>query len=153
MAMMQSLEAVVYGAIANSKRHQQTRVGSYNKSTLTPIKVQLTAKKNMEIHCIEAIRHLLSHWPRRTWLCGNSLICFSLKMNGTGMNRNRAIRNMQPVTTPIASGLKSKEWINFFIEWLIDCTESAEIQCKHTFLAYRACTSHCRINWLQWTYH
>lgn len=54
-----------------------------------------------------------------TWLCGNSLICFSLKTNGTGMNKNKAIRNTQPVTTPIASGLEVKKKI---IRQCINCT-------------------------------
>lgn len=44
-----------------------------------------------------------------TWSCGNSSVVFPLNRNGTGINRNKAIKNMQPVTTPIASGLKRRQ--------------------------------------------
>lgn len=50
-----------------------------------------------------------------TWSCGKSPVSFVLNMNGIGMNRNRAIKNTQPVTAPIASGLELTNVIVCFI--------------------------------------
>lgn len=71
------------------------------------------------------------------------------------MNKNKAIRNTQPVTTPIASGLefKKKENIVLISHRLMTLSPAGmKIQCtknRHTFLAYLFYTNHFQINWPQ----
>lgn len=95
-------------SIANSEHRQRNQAKSYNKSIAMPKSIPPIATETIqkyyykkswvyqEMGCIDGL----------TWLWGKLWIGFSLKMNGTGMNKNDVIRNMQPVTTPIASGLQ-----------------------------------------------
>lgn len=106
--------------------------------------------KRLLSHCVHNMIVATSY---HTWLCGNSLIGLSLKMNGTGINRNRATSRIQPVTTPIASGLLKKKMMQniFKIKSSTQCFFINKFLCEHTFSAGWVCTYHCRINWLIWT--